>query len=63
MSKAESSSRKLSFIIIGLVFVVWLYSLWADRVTPITGTARIHSYLVRITGFVAEFSKRATLAK
>ncbi|HHF3167903.1 TPA: HlyD family secretion protein [Vibrio diabolicus] len=49
MSKAESSSRKLSFIIIGLVFVVWLYSLWADRVTPITGTARIHSYLVRIT--------------
>lgn len=49
MSKAESSSRKLSFIVIGLVLIVWLYSLWADRVTPITSTARIHSYLVRIT--------------
>jgi len=49
MSKAESSSRKLSFIVIGVVLVVWLYSLWADRVTPITSTARIHSYLVRIT--------------
>ncbi|KGY12682.1 multidrug transporter [Vibrio tubiashii] len=49
MSKAESSSRKLSFIVIGIVLFVWFYSLWADRVTPITGNARIHSYLVLIT--------------
>lgn len=48
MSQAESSSRKLSFFIIGLVFFIWLYSLWADRVTPMTGMARIHSYLVRV---------------
>lgn len=49
MSKAVSSSRKLSFIVIGIVLFVWIYSLWADRVTPITGNARIHSYLVLIT--------------
>ncbi|WP_427979086.1 HlyD family secretion protein [Agarivorans sp.] len=58
MSKAEQSSRKLSFIIIGIVLFIWLYSLWADRVTPITGNARVHSYLVRIapevTGNVTE---------
>lgn len=48
MSKAEKSSRKLSYFIIGLILTIWLYSLWADRVTPITGVARVHSYLVRI---------------
>ncbi|MFA0349690.1 HlyD family secretion protein, partial [Vibrio sp. 10N.222.55.C6] len=44
MSKAEKSSRKLSLIIISVILVVWLYSLWADRVTPMTGIARVHSY-------------------
>ncbi|MCL1065817.1 HlyD family secretion protein [Shewanella olleyana] len=53
MSAAEKSSRKLSFIIIGLVLFVWLYSLWADRVTPMTGDARVHSYLVRVAPEVA----------
>lgn len=48
MSAAEKSSRKLSFYIIGIVLFVWLYSLWADRVTPMTGNARVHSYVVRI---------------
>ncbi|MEZ8885732.1 HlyD family secretion protein [Vibrio sp. 10N.222.54.F6] len=48
MSKAEKSSRKLSLIIISVILVVWLYSLWADRVTPMTGIARVHSYIVRI---------------
>lgn len=48
MSAAEQSSRKLSFYLIGLVLMVWLYSLWADRVTPITADARVHAYLVRI---------------
>ncbi|WP_407330761.1 HlyD family secretion protein [Enterovibrio sp. 27052020O] len=48
MSAAEKSSRKLSFYIIGVILVVWLYSLWSDRVTPMTGNARVHAYLVRI---------------
>ena len=48
MSAAEKSSRKLSFYIIGVVLLVWLYSLWADRVTPMTTEARVHAYLVRI---------------
>ena len=60
MSAAEKSSRKLSFYIITAVLAVWLYSLWADRVTPMTGDARIHSYLVRIssevTGNITEVS-------
>ncbi|MDE1332129.1 HlyD family secretion protein [Vibrio aestuarianus] len=48
MSAAEKSSKKLSFYIIGLILFIWFYSLWADRVTPMTSTARVHSYLVRI---------------
>ncbi len=48
MSKAEQSSRKLSLYVIAIVLVVWLYSLWSDRVTPMTSIARVHSYLVRI---------------
>ncbi|MGE6648961.1 HlyD family secretion protein [Shewanella colwelliana] len=53
MSAAEKSSRKMSFYIIGLILVVWLYSLWADRVTPMTGEARVHAYLVRVATEVA----------
>ncbi|GAA0787162.1 MULTISPECIES: HlyD family secretion protein [Pseudomonadati] len=52
MSAAEKSSRKLSFYIIGVILFVWLYSLWADRVTPMTGEARVHSYLVRVASEV-----------
>lgn len=48
MSKAEQSSRKLSLYVIAIVLIVWMYSLWSDRVTPITSIARVHSYLVRI---------------
>ncbi|WP_394244599.1 HlyD family secretion protein [Vibrio astriarenae] len=48
MSKVEKSSRKLSSIIIAIIVCIWLYSLWADRVTPMTGIARVHSYLVRV---------------
>lgn len=48
MSKTEQSSRTLSLYIIVIVLVVWMYSLWSDRVTPITSIARVHSYLVRI---------------
>ncbi|MCT7942022.1 MULTISPECIES: HlyD family secretion protein [Shewanella] len=58
MSAAEKSSRKLSFYIIGVILFIWLYSLWADRVTPMTAEARVHSYLVRVasevTGNVVE---------
>lgn len=53
MSAAEKSSRKMSFYIIGLIVGVWLYSLWADRVTPMTGEARVHSYLVRVAAEVS----------
>ncbi len=53
MSAAEKSSRKMSFYIIGLIFAVWLYSLWADRVTPMTSEARVHTYIVRVAAEVA----------
>ncbi|MGD8117895.1 MULTISPECIES: HlyD family secretion protein [unclassified Vibrio] len=48
MSAAEKSSRKLSIYIISVVLAIWLYSLWADRVTPITTDSKVHTYLVRI---------------
>ncbi|WP_038176780.1 MULTISPECIES: HlyD family secretion protein [Vibrio] len=48
MSVAEKSSRKLSLYIITAVLVIWLYSLWSDRVTPITSDAQVHTYLVRV---------------
>ncbi|MCE7631195.1 HlyD family secretion protein, partial [Vibrio fluvialis] len=48
MSKTEQSSRKLSIYIIAIVLIVWMYSMWSDRVTPITSIARVHSYLVRV---------------
>ncbi len=60
MSEAQSSSRKLSIYIISTILVIWLYSLWADRVTPITSTARVHSYLVQVapevTGNIVDVS-------
>ncbi|MCL1041669.1 HlyD family secretion protein [Shewanella marisflavi] len=43
----------MSFYIIGLIFAVWLYSLWADRVTPMTSEARVHTYIVRVAAEVA----------
>ncbi len=49
MSKAEQSSKQLSIYIIVGVLVIWMYSLWSDRVTPITSIARVHSYLVRVS--------------
>lgn len=49
MSETEKKSRKFSLYIIGLVLFIWLYSLWADRVTPITTAANVHSYLVGIS--------------
>lgn len=48
MSTADSSSRKISIYIISAVFAIWLYSLWSDRVTPITSQSQVHTYLVRI---------------
>ncbi|UPQ89743.1 HlyD family secretion protein [Vibrio sinaloensis] len=48
MSAAEQSSKKLSIYIISAVFAIWLYSLWADRVAPITSDASVHTYLVRV---------------
>ncbi|EJT0553932.1 HlyD family secretion protein [Vibrio vulnificus] len=52
MSDAQSSSRKLSIYIITTILAIWLYSLWADRVTPITSNARVHSYLVQVASEV-----------
>lgn len=48
MSTVEKSSRKLSIYIVSVVLTIWLYSLWSDRVTPITTDAKVHTYLVRI---------------
>ncbi|NVD07773.1 HlyD family secretion protein [Vibrio sp. JPW-9-11-11] len=48
MSAAEKKSQKLSLYIIVAVLAIWLYSLWSDRVAPITNDAKVHTYLVRV---------------
>ncbi|HAS6309700.1 TPA: HlyD family secretion protein [Vibrio vulnificus] len=53
MSDAEKSSKKISIYILVAVLAIWLYSLWSDRVTPITSNAKVHTYLVRVAAEVS----------
>lgn len=42
-------ARSLTYFIFLAVFVMWIYSLWADRVTPMTDQGRVNGELIRIT--------------
>lgn len=53
MPQSADASKKISTYLFLAVLVIWLYSLWADRVTPMTTEAYVHAYLVRITPEVA----------
>ncbi|WP_448211762.1 HlyD family secretion protein [Colwellia sp. MEBiC06753] len=49
MLTAERSSQKLSYYLLAAVVIIWLYSLWADRVTPMTSKGQVHAFLVKIS--------------
>lgn len=53
MTESAKASKKISSYLFLAVLAIWLYSLWADRVTPMTTQAYVHAYLVRITPEVA----------
>ncbi|QYK06270.1 HlyD family secretion protein [Shewanella zhangzhouensis] len=53
MPDSVNASKKISTYLFLTVLGIWLYSLWADRVTPMTTQAFVHAYLVRITPEVA----------
>ena len=41
-------ARSLTYFIFLAVFLLWIYSLWADRFTPMTDQARINGEVIRI---------------
>ncbi|MGN5049019.1 HlyD family secretion protein [Aeromonas veronii] len=41
-------ARSLTYAIFLAVFMLWIYSLWADRVTPITDMGRVNGEVIRL---------------
>lgn len=42
------AARSLTYFIFLAVFLLWLYTLWADRITPMTDQGRINGEVIRI---------------
>ncbi|ENM5779200.1 HlyD family secretion protein [Vibrio mimicus] len=49
VEKKTQSARSLTYAIFGFVFLLWVYTLWADRVTPMTNQGRINGQVIRIS--------------
>lgn len=47
--KKISQARSFTYYIFALFAILWLYTLWADRVTPMTDQARVNGQLIRIS--------------
>ncbi|MGS0691561.1 HlyD family secretion protein [Shewanella sp. 30m-9] len=47
--KTVASSKRVTWILLVMVFLLWIYTLWADRVTPMNNHARINAQLIQIT--------------
>ncbi|EPN8463101.1 HlyD family secretion protein [Vibrio cidicii] len=47
--KKISQARSFTYYIFALVAALWLYTLWADRMTPMTDQARVNGQLIRIS--------------
>ena len=41
-------ARSLTYGIFLAVFILWIYSLWADRVTPMTDMGRVNGEVIRL---------------
>ncbi|GIU27807.1 HlyD family secretion protein [Shewanella schlegeliana] len=48
-NKKINQARSFTYYIFALVTAIWLYTLWADRMTPMTNEARINGQLIRIS--------------
>ncbi|WP_241823941.1 biotin/lipoyl-binding protein, partial [Enterovibrio norvegicus] len=48
-SAAVNSARRFTYYLIALALVIWFYTLWADRVTPMTSHGRVNGQLIRIS--------------
>ncbi|AMG31563.1 HlyD family secretion protein [Grimontia hollisae] len=47
--KKISQARSFTYVIFVAVAALWLYTLWADRMTPMTDQARVNGQLIRIS--------------
>lgn len=47
--KKINQARSFTYYIFALVAALWLYTLWADRITPMTDEARVNGQLIRIS--------------
>ncbi|EJL6700729.1 HlyD family secretion protein [Vibrio cholerae] len=47
--KKINQARSFTYYIFALVAALWLYTLWADRMTPMTDQARVNGQLIRIS--------------
>ncbi|POB65967.1 hemolysin D, partial [Vibrio vulnificus] len=48
-NKKLKQARSFTYYIFAAVLVLWVYTLWADRVTPMTDQARINGQVIRIS--------------
>lgn len=44
-----AQARSITYFIFLAVFLLWIYSLWADRVTPMTDQGRVNGDVIRLT--------------
>ncbi|WP_407333527.1 HlyD family secretion protein [Enterovibrio sp. 27052020O] len=48
-SPSVNSARRFTYYLIAAALVIWIYTLWADRVTPMTSHGRVNGQLIRIS--------------
>ncbi|WP_054780441.1 HlyD family secretion protein [Enterovibrio paralichthyis] len=44
-----NQARKTTYYIFAAVLCIWLYTLWADRVTPMTNEGRVNGQIIRLS--------------
>ncbi|MBY6223358.1 HlyD family secretion protein [Ferrimonas balearica] len=47
--KTLNSARRFTFILLFAALTVWLYTLWVDRLTPMTDHVRVNGQLIRLS--------------
>lgn len=57
-----NQARSFTYFIFALVAALWLYTLWADRMTPMTDQARVNGELIRISPEVSGPISRVHIA-
>lgn len=48
-NKKLKQARSFTYYIFAVVIALWVYTLWADRVTPMTDQARVNGQVIRIS--------------